>query len=100
MATKLFLIVSQLLVVTGAIALEWSVKGRHQFAGLAALLTLNAIPFAWGLLNFQFGVGLALWQSSRGPLLPKETGGFASPFMAPVWWPYSPRTFSRSAFMA
>ena len=58
---KLFVIVSQLLVVTGAIALERSVKGRHQFAGLAALLTLNAIPFAWGLLNFQFGVGVALW---------------------------------------
>ena len=58
---KLFLIVSQLLVVAGAIALERSVKGRHQFAGLAALLTLNAIPFAWGLLNFQFGVGVALW---------------------------------------
>src|SRR5215467_13084951 len=61
MAMKLFVIVSQLLVVTGAIALERSVKGRHQFAGLAALLTLNAIPFAWGLLNFQFGVGVALW---------------------------------------
>jgi hypothetical protein len=61
LATRLFLIVSQLLVVTGAVALERSIKGRHQLAGLAALLTLNAIPFAWGLLNFQFGVGLALW---------------------------------------
>jgi hypothetical protein len=60
-STKIFLIISQLLVVTGAVALERSVKGRHQFAGLAALLTLNATPFAWGLLNFQFGVGVALW---------------------------------------
>src|SRR5438477_514314 len=36
----LFFLASQLLVVTGAMALELSVKGRHQIGGVAAILTL------------------------------------------------------------
>ena len=60
-ATKAFLILSQLLIVTGAIALEIEVKGRHQFAGFAAAAMLYSLPFAWGFLNFEFGMGLALW---------------------------------------
>jgi hypothetical protein len=60
-ATKAFLILSQILVVSGAIALETVVKGRHQFAGFAGAAALYSLPFAWGFLNFEFGVGLALW---------------------------------------
>ena len=60
-ATKLFLLVSQLLIVSGAVALEWTVKKRHQFSGFAALLVLYSLPFAWGFLNFEFSLGLALW---------------------------------------
>lgn len=59
-ATRYFFLLSQLLVVAGAVALELAVKGRHEFAGLAALLTLHSMPFALGLVNFEFGIGIAL----------------------------------------
>jgi hypothetical protein len=56
-----FYLASQLLVVTGAIALELSVKRRHELAGVAALLTIYSMPFSLGLVNFEFGTGIALW---------------------------------------
>jgi hypothetical protein len=57
----IFFLASQLLVVSGAIALEVSVKGRHELAGIAAIMTLYSLPFALGLVNFEFGTGIALW---------------------------------------
>jgi hypothetical protein len=60
-ATRLFLLASQILIVSGAIALEWTVKRRHQLSGFAALVVLYSLPFAWGFLNFEFTLGLALW---------------------------------------
>lgn len=60
-ATRLFLLLAQLLVISGSVAVEWSVKRRFEFAGFAALLFLYSMPFAWGFVNFQFGLGLALW---------------------------------------
>lgn len=55
-----FVLLSQLLVVGGAVALDLAVKGRLAFAGPAAILLLYAQPFAWGFVNFQFGLGIAL----------------------------------------
>jgi hypothetical protein len=60
-AGRLFFFATQFLVVTGAIALELSVKRRHQISGFAALLTLYSLPFSLGLVNFEFGTGIALW---------------------------------------
>ena len=60
-ATKLFLIFSQILMVTGAMALERVVKGATGFAGVCAVLALFTTPVAWGLLNFTFGLGVAVW---------------------------------------
>lgn len=60
-AAWIFFFASQLLIVTGAIALELVVKGRHELAGFASLLTLYSLPFSLGLLNFEFGTGIALW---------------------------------------
>ena len=60
-AGRIFFLASQLLVVTGAIAIELSVKRRHEIAGFAALLTLHSMPFAFGFVNFEFGTGVALW---------------------------------------
>jgi hypothetical protein len=60
-AARLFLVASQTLVVSGAIALEIAVRGRHQFSGFAALIALYSLPFLWGLMNFGFGCGVALW---------------------------------------
>jgi hypothetical protein len=60
-ATRLFLLVSQLLIVSGALALERVVKGRVQLAGFAALMFLYCLPFSCGFLNFEFGLGVALW---------------------------------------
>src|SRR6266404_8609971 len=60
-AARLFLLASQTLVVSGAIALEIAVRGRHQLSGFAALIALYSLPFLWGLMNFEFGCGVALW---------------------------------------
>ncbi|WP_461336042.1 hypothetical protein [Bradyrhizobium liaoningense] len=60
-ATRLFLLLSQLLVVGGALLLEWTRKGRIHLAGFAALAFLYCLPFSWGFVNFEFGLGLALW---------------------------------------
>jgi hypothetical protein len=59
-ATRVFLVVSQMLVVFGAVAIELVVKRRFGFAGLVAALLLYSDPFAWGFVNFEFGLGLAL----------------------------------------
>jgi hypothetical protein len=60
-ATRLFLLLSQLLIVGGALALERIVKGRAHLSGFAALMFLYCLPFTWGFLNFEFGLGVALW---------------------------------------
>jgi hypothetical protein len=60
-ATRVFLLLSQLLIVSGAVFLERVVKGRIALAGFAALLVLYCLPFAWGFVNFEFGLGIALW---------------------------------------
>jgi hypothetical protein len=60
-ATKVFLVLSQLLVVGGSVALEIAVKQRHEFAGFVAVMALYCVPFALGFLPFEFGLGLALW---------------------------------------
>jgi hypothetical protein len=60
-ATRVFYIISQFLIFTGAIAAEYAMKRQHQFAGYTALAMLYCAPFTLGLLNFEFGLGLALW---------------------------------------
>src|ERR1700733_5464104 len=60
-ATRLFLLLSQFLIVGGALALERVGRGRVQLAGCAALMVLYCLPFTWGFLNFEFGLGAALW---------------------------------------
>jgi len=60
-AARLFLLASQVLVISGAIALEIEVRGRHQISGFAALIALYSLPFLWGLTNFEFGCGVGLW---------------------------------------
>ncbi|WP_244521467.1 hypothetical protein [Bradyrhizobium sp. DOA9] len=60
-ATRLFLLLSQVLIVTGALLLERVRKGRIHLAGFAALAFLYCLPFSWGFVNFEFGLGLALW---------------------------------------
>jgi hypothetical protein len=60
-ALRLFFGVSQALIVTGAIAIERQIRGRHAVSGLAALLVLFNVSFNMGLVNFEFAVGVALW---------------------------------------
>jgi hypothetical protein len=59
-AGKTFLLLSQLLVIGGAMAIERVVRGRLELSPLAAALFLYSLPFAWGFLNFEFGLGVAL----------------------------------------
>ena len=60
-AARLFLSLSQLLIVGGAVAIERVVKGRIHIAGFCAVMFLYCLPFTWGFLNFEFGLGVALW---------------------------------------
>ncbi len=60
-ATRLFLLCSQLQIISGALALERVAKGRVQIGGFAALLFVYCLPFSWGFLNFEFGLGISLW---------------------------------------
>ncbi|BAC47737.1 blr2472 [Bradyrhizobium diazoefficiens USDA 110] len=60
-ATRLFLLFGQLLIIGGALALEWVVKRRVHLAGFAALLFLYCLPFTWGFVNFECALGIALW---------------------------------------
>src|SRR5258708_37691388 len=59
--TGVFLLLSQLLVVGGALVLERVLKGRVHIAGFAALMFLYCLPSTWGFVNFEFGLGVALW---------------------------------------
>lgn len=60
-ATRLFLLLSQVLIVGGALLLEWARKGHVHLAGFAALAILYCLPFSWGFVNFEFGLGLTLF---------------------------------------
>src|SRR5262249_50844254 len=60
-ATRFFFLGSQVLIITGAITLEWTIKRRHEMAGFAALLALSSTPFSFGFVNFEFGLGVALF---------------------------------------
>jgi hypothetical protein len=60
-AARLFYLASQILIVTGAMAIERAVKGRVHIAGFFALMFLYSMPFALGFVNFEFGLGCALW---------------------------------------
>jgi len=60
-AVSAFYLLAQTLVVTGAIALEVAVKGEVRLSPFSAAAFLFNAPFALGFLNFEFGVGLALW---------------------------------------
>ena len=59
-ASRLFLLLSQILIVGGSIAIERAVKGRMAAAGFVAVMFLYCLPFAWGFLNFEFALGVAL----------------------------------------
>lgn len=61
LATKLFYIAGQLLIVSGAMALGHAVQRRVVLPAVSACLMLYSVPFAWGFTNFEFGFGLALW---------------------------------------
>src|SRR5260370_4907144 len=58
-ATRLFLLASQTLVVSGAIALEIEVPGRHQLSGFPPLIALYTLPFLSALPHFHFARGAA-----------------------------------------
>ncbi len=60
-AMRVFLLGTQLLIVSGAMAIEYVRKGYVRLAGFAAVLFLYCLPFAWGFLNFEMALGLALW---------------------------------------
>jgi hypothetical protein len=70
-AGKAFLLLTELLVIGGAMAVERAVRARLELSPLAAALFLYSLPFAWGFINFEFGLGVALcaiaaWLATAG----------------------------------
>lgn len=60
-ALRAFLGLGLVLIVSGAVAVERAVKGRHEFAGLCAMAMLFSLPLTWGMVNFTLGLGIAMW---------------------------------------
>ncbi len=60
-ASRLFVTVSYLLLVSGTIALYRAVWGRVELGPLVASLFLYTMSTYMGLFNYLFGLGLALW---------------------------------------
>jgi hypothetical protein len=60
-ATRLFYLAAQCLIVSGAVAIELAAKRRFHIAGIVAVMLLYSLPFTWGFVNFEFGLGTALW---------------------------------------
>lgn len=85
-ATRVFLLLSQSLIITGALAIERVVKGRIELAGFVAVMFLYSLPFAWGFVNFEFGLGVSLW-------------GIAI-MLAMMEWPWPFRLSVNTAFVA
>lgn len=73
LATKFFYIFSAVLVVTGSLAIEYQVKREIKLSPFTSPMFLNSWPFALGFLNFEFGLGLALWGVATWLLL-KDRG--------------------------
>ncbi|MER9297424.1 glucosyltransferase domain-containing protein [Mesorhizobium sp. M0621] len=61
LASRLFYLTAQMLVVSGAMAIGLAVQGRVMISGFVASLFLYAAPFAFGFVNFEFAFGIALW---------------------------------------
>ena len=57
---RIFLALTILSTIGGVAALHRALFGRLGLWPLAALATAYSLPFAWGLVNFQFSVGLCL----------------------------------------
>lgn len=60
-AMRVFYLLSQALIISGAMMLERAIKGRILISGFVAVMFLCSLPFTWGFVNFEFGLGAALW---------------------------------------
>ena len=60
-AGKVLLAIAALLPATGAIALNQACFKRRSFWALGVGLVVYNVPFLLGFINFQIGVGVALW---------------------------------------
>lgn len=58
---KLFVSLASLLAVTGAAVLGWVFNRGYSPFSLTPLLFVNGVVLYYGLFNYIFGVGLALW---------------------------------------
>ena len=58
---KLFVVVSMLLFIAGTYTLRWVLWGRIGLWPAIVLLAVYNHSFAWGFLNYVFGLGLALF---------------------------------------
>jgi hypothetical protein len=75
-AGQAFTVLCVLLAATGVFALNWALFRSWPMIGLAALPLLYNHIFLVGLMNYWFGVGLALWATAAWIALRER------------WWPW------------
>lgn len=73
-AGKIFVIAVVLLLVTGPLALSWSVTRQVSLAPLLAFGFIYNGFFMLGLMNYLFGVGLAMWATVLWIMLRERAG--------------------------
>ncbi|MBB3695866.1 hypothetical protein [Sphingomonas sp. BK580] len=64
LAGKILLSIAAIMPATGAIALNWACYRQRSYWTLAVGLVVYNLPFLLGFINFQIGVGIALWGSA------------------------------------
>ena len=99
-AGKTFVLLSQLLVFGGALAIERVVRGRFEVSPLAAALFLYGLPFAWGFLISSSDSELRFVRLRRGWPWRIAHRSRARVLTAFSWSLYLLRICSRSEFMA
>jgi len=73
-AGKIFVIVVVLLLVTGPMAISWALTRQLSLAPLLAFGFIYNGFFMLGLMNYLFGVGLAMWATAVWIMLRERAG--------------------------
>ena len=80
LAGQLFTVAALLLIVSGTLALNRALFGHWSVLPLIAFPLLYNYVFLVGVMNYQFGMGLALWALACWISLRRKTFSFASRF--------------------
>src|SRR6516165_2730981 len=99
-AGQVFIVSMFALIISGVLALNRALIGRWSVFPLVAFPLVYNYVFLVGLMNYMFGIGVALWALAAGSLCasaPGPCGSFCRPY---VWWRCSSAISRRSGSTA